>query len=110
MTSSEAKMIKVDLDSKPKGRLKSLGGSERDEWNERLSNLLAQSIPVRRDNVDAYEEAAAAVFSGLADINPVDPIEGMLVAQMIVANEAALALSRSQHIRFAQKGSSSRSA
>ena len=74
--------------------MKSLGGSERDEWNERLSNLLAQSIPVKRDNVDAYEKAAAAVFSGLADINPVDPIEGMLVAQMIVANEAALALYR----------------
>jgi len=94
MTSSKAKVIKVDLDPKPKGRLKSLGGSESDEWNERLSNLLAQSIPVKRDNVDAYEKAAAAVFSGLADINPVDPIEGMLVAQMIVANEAALALYR----------------
>jgi hypothetical protein len=74
--------------------LKSLGGSERDEWNERLSNLLAQSIPAKRDNVDAYEEAAAAVLSGLADINPTDSVEGMLVAQMIVANEAALALYR----------------
>jgi hypothetical protein len=37
---------------------------------------------------------ATASLSGLADIKPDDPIEGMLVAQMIVANEAALALYR----------------
>jgi hypothetical protein len=59
-----------------------------------LSNLIAQAMPVSRDNIEARREAATAALSGLADINPADPIEGMLVAQMIVANEAALGLYR----------------
>jgi hypothetical protein len=92
--SSKEKVIKVGLDSKPQGTLKALGGSERDEWNGRLSNLIAQAMPVDRRNVEARKEAATAALSGLVDINPADPIEGMLIAQMIVANEAALALYR----------------
>jgi hypothetical protein len=96
MTRSQGaeKVMHVDLDPTPKGRLKALGGSDRDEWNGRLSNLIAQAMPVSRDNIEARREAATAALSGLADIKPTDPIEGMLVAQMIVANEAALGLYR----------------
>jgi hypothetical protein len=96
MTSSKAaqKTINVDLNPAPKGRLKALGGSARDEWNGRLSILIAQAMPVDRNNVAACNEAATAALSGLADINPADPIEAMLIAQMVVANEAALALYR----------------
>jgi hypothetical protein len=65
MTSSKEKVIHVDLDSKPKGRLKALGGSTRDEWNARLSNLIAQAMPVSRDNIEACREAATAALSGL---------------------------------------------
>jgi hypothetical protein len=96
MTSSKAaqKTINVDLNPAPKGRLKALGGSARDEWNGRLSILIAQAMPVDQNNVAARNEAATAALSGLADINPADPIEAMLIAQMVVANEAALALYR----------------
>jgi hypothetical protein len=96
MTSSKAaqKTINVDLNPAPKGRLKALGGSARDEWNGRLSILIAQAMPVDQNNVAACNEAATAALSGLADINPADPIEAMLIAQMVVANEAALALYR----------------
>ena len=96
MTTSKRaeKVIKVGLDPKPQGTLKALGGSERDEWNGHLSNLLAQALPVNQKNVEACKEAAIATLSGLADIKPADPMEGMLIAQMIVANEAALALYR----------------
>jgi hypothetical protein len=51
-------------------------------------------MPVDQNNVAARNEAATAALSGLADINPADPIEAMLIAQMVVANEAALALYR----------------
>jgi hypothetical protein len=96
MTNSKAaqRIIKVDLNPVPKGRLKALGGSARDEWNGRLSNLIAQAMPVDRNNVAACNEAATAAISGLVDIKPADPIEAMLIAQMIVANEAALGLYR----------------
>jgi hypothetical protein len=55
---------------------------------------MAQAMPVDRNNVEACKEAATAALSGLADCKPADPIEGMLIAQMIVANEAALGLYR----------------
>src|SRR3982074_1470272 len=63
--SSKEKVIKVDLNSKPQGTLKALGGSERDEWNGRLSHLLAQALPVNQTNIDACREAATAALSGL---------------------------------------------
>jgi hypothetical protein len=96
MTGSKTagKVIKVDLDSTPKGELKPLGGGSRDEWNERLTSLVAQALPVDQNNVEACTEAATAAFSALADINPADPVEGMLIAQMIVANETELKLYR----------------
>jgi hypothetical protein len=35
-------------------------------------------------------EVGSAVQSGTVDMKPVDPIEGMLIAQIVAANEAAL--------------------
>jgi hypothetical protein len=35
-------------------------------------------------------EAGSAVISGLMDVKPTDPVEGMLTSQMIVAHEAWL--------------------
>ena len=38
--------------------------------------------------------SARAVMAGVVDMNPTNPIEGMLIAQLVVANEAALSLYR----------------
>jgi hypothetical protein len=85
----------VTLDAAPKGKLKALGGSIRDEWNARLSNLVASALPVNQtDNSNEPDEAATAALSGMVDIKPTDPVEGMLVAQLVVAHEAALSMYR----------------
>ena len=39
-------------------------------------------------------EAASATLSGLVNINPADPVEGMLAVQIIAAHETALSLRR----------------
>jgi hypothetical protein len=39
-------------------------------------------------------EVGSAVISGLMDVKPTDPVEGMLTSQMIVAHEAALDMYR----------------
>ena len=88
------KTINVDFELDPKGKLKSLGGSDRDFWNSRLSNLVASALPVDQKNIPACQEAAVAAVSGIADINPTDPIEGMLIAQLVVAHEASLSIYR----------------
>src|SRR5215510_1421266 len=89
-----ATTINVDLDAGPKGKLKRLGGADRDEWNSRLTNLVASALPVNHENMEAQTEAATAALAGLADMKPADPVEAILIGQLIVANEAALTMYR----------------
>jgi hypothetical protein len=89
--------IKLRLDPNPKGDgdLKSLGGSRMDEWNNRLSNLVVGALPIAAlKNKNHITEAAKAVAYGTMDIAPADPIEGILIAQLMAANEASLAMYR----------------
>jgi hypothetical protein len=86
--------IKLRLDpNKPEGNRKSLGGGKADEWNDRLSNLTVSALPIAHSkNNDSITEACVAVSYGVIDMAPADPVEGILIAQLIAANEAALAM------------------
>ena len=79
----------VELDPSPKAKLSSIGGSDRDEWNGRLANLVVNAVPNSSDEKQK-DELASAVISGLVDMKPEDPIEGVLIGQIIAANEAAM--------------------
>ena len=79
----------VELDPSPKAKLSSIGGSDRDEWNGRLANLVVNAVPNSSDEKQK-DEIATAVISGLVDMKPEDPIEGVLIGQIIAANEAAM--------------------
>src|SRR5215204_1870396 len=79
----------VELDPSPKAKLSSIGGSDRDEWNGRLANLVVNAVPNSSDKKQK-DELATAVISGLVDMKPEDPIEGVLIGQIIAANEAAM--------------------
>jgi hypothetical protein len=82
--------VMIEIDSIPKGELKALGGGDRDQWNERLSTLVVRSLPVDQKNAKAILEAGSAVIAGVVDMRPADPVEGMLISQIVTANEAAL--------------------
>src|SRR3954452_24990810 len=69
--------------SRPEGKLKSLGGGKADEWNNRLSNLTINALPI------AYSENKDAI---VIDLAPADPLEGILIAQLMAASEASLAM------------------
>ncbi len=84
----------IALDPNPKGELKLLGGGRADEWNMRLVNLVGGSLPIDHSNRDASNEAITAVCQATADIAPADPVEGILIAQLMAANAASLALYR----------------
>jgi hypothetical protein len=81
------------LDPKPKGEFKIVGGGQSDEWNKRLANLVGAAMP-GQSNRDSALEANLAVWRGIIDVAPADPIEGMLIAQLMAANEAALCMYR----------------
>ena len=54
-----------------------------------MANLVANAVPNSSDEKQK-DELASAVISGLVDMKPQDPIEGVLIGQIIAANEAAM--------------------
>jgi len=84
----------IALDPNPKGELKLLGGGRADEWNMRLMNLVGGSLPINHSNRETSNEAMKAICQATVDIAPADPIEGILIAQLMAANEASLAMYR----------------
>ena len=87
---SETTPATIAIDSVPVGKLKVLGGADRDQWNERLSNLVTRALPIDQGNTGAISKAGSAVAAGVVDMKPADPIEGVLISQIVTANEAAL--------------------
>jgi hypothetical protein len=89
---SDAIKLRLDPNS-AKGELKQLGGGKADEWNERLNNLTVNALPMAHSkNNDTITKACLAVSYGVMDMAPADPVEGILIAQLMAANEAALAM------------------
>jgi len=82
--------VTIGIDPAPKGEWKVLGGGDRDQWNSRLSSLVISALPLDLKNVKTVSDAGAAVMAGVVDMKPTDPIEGVLISQIAVANEAAL--------------------
>jgi hypothetical protein len=89
---AEKPAVRIEIHAAPKGEWKALGGSDRDQWNERLSDLVIGALPVKQTNAEAVSHAGSAVAAGIVDMKPADPVEGMLISQLVVANEAALKL------------------
>ncbi len=94
MPKNKEEVRTLELDPDPKGKLKILGGSQSDDWNMRLVNLVSNSLPIDHSNRGLANEASKAVCQATADIAPIDPTEGILIAQLMAANEASLAMYR----------------
>jgi hypothetical protein len=90
----DPKVVKLRLDpNKPESKFKPLGGGQMDEWNERLNSLTVNALPIAYSkNTQSVTEACLAVSYGVMDMAPADPVEGILIAQLMVANEAALVM------------------
>jgi hypothetical protein len=84
----------VVIETKP-GHHKDIGGGKSENWNFRQMQLILSALPgaSARDKKSAGE-IGSAVISGLMDVKPADPVEGMLTSQIIVTHEAALDMYR----------------
>jgi hypothetical protein len=77
------------------GNDKDIGGGESEKWNLRQMRLLVSALPgIKSSDKNDAGEVGSAVVSGVMDLKPKDPIEGMLAAQIVVAHEAALDMYR----------------
>ena len=78
-----------------RGELRALRGGKHHEWNQQLTAQLAGALPEARGSMTAATvEGSLGALTGQIGIDPQDPVEGMLSAQMIAANAAALDLDR----------------
>jgi hypothetical protein len=84
----------ISLNPNPKGEFKKVGGSLADDWNLRLLNNVGSTLPMDHSdaNAQASTKAIIATAQAMVDLKPTDPIEGILIAQLMAANEAALML------------------
>jgi hypothetical protein len=48
--------------------------------------------PVNQADVESVSQAGFAVAAGIVDMKPTVPIEGIFIAKLVVANEAALSM------------------
>jgi hypothetical protein len=72
------------------GKLRSIGGSQSDHWNNILANQALQSVWLKHSDQDTRDRQYGAVVAALASIGPKDEIEGMIAAQLIAAHNAAM--------------------
>ena len=84
----------IAIDPNPKGNHKALGGAEHDDWNDWLALSTSLALPVNQNDEAGATKAAVAVYSGMIDMKPADPIEGILISQLMAANQASLSMYR----------------
>ena len=72
------------------GRLKELGGSRSDDWNNQIANDTIQTLWLKNSDKATSDRQTLAVIEGLIGIAPRDELEGMMAAQLIAAHNAAM--------------------
>lgn len=83
-------LVTIEPPEPGKGRLKQLGGSASDDWNDILINQAIQTMWIAHSTDEELPVQCRAVASALAGIAPRDELEAMAAAQMIAAHNSAM--------------------
>ena len=89
-TAAKATTIVAGDPDDRKGRLKDLGGSQSDRWNNVLANQVMQALWLKNSSAEEGEKQLNATVAALIGIGPRDELEGMMAAQLIAAHNAAM--------------------
>ena len=73
-----------------KGRLKNIGGSQSDHWNNILANQAVQALWLKNSSSEERDKQLSATVAALIGISPKDELEAMMAAQLIAAHNAAM--------------------
>src|SRR5436853_769959 len=87
---TEPKTVVADDPENRKGRLKSIGGSQSDHWNNILANQAVQALWLKNSSPQERDKQLSAAVAALMGIAPKDELEGMMGAQLIAAHSAAM--------------------
>jgi hypothetical protein len=88
--SKDPTVVEVCDPSSLPGRLKAVGGSRSDTWNNVIAHQTMQALWVKHSNEEQRKDQANAALSGLIGINPNDELEGMLAAQLVSCHNASM--------------------
>jgi hypothetical protein len=88
----KSKPQRITLSEPPSrdGKLRHVGGSSYDDWNDALLNQAVNAIWFGGADIQTRQKLCAAAMTGLTGIAPRDELEGMLAVQMIAAHNAAM--------------------
>ena len=75
--------------ARTEGRLKRLGGSQSDHWNNVLANQTINTLWLAKD-AETRQRQYSATAAALSGIEPKDEVEGMIAAQLIAAHNATM--------------------
>src|SRR5437588_8222592 len=71
------------------GRLKRIGGSQSDHWNNVLASQTINALWLSKD-AETKSRQNSATVAALIGIGPKDEIEGMIAAQLLAAHNVAM--------------------
>jgi hypothetical protein len=89
-TDNKVTTIVVNDPDDRKGRLKTIGGSESDHWNNLLANQAVQALWLKSSDAEARDRQTSATIAALVGIGPKDELEGMMAAQLLAAHNASM--------------------
>lgn len=75
-------------DEKP--RLKRVGGSQSDKWNNVIANQAVQALWINSADPDSQQRQLTATLEAMIGIAPKDELEGMMAAQLTAAHNASM--------------------
>jgi hypothetical protein len=87
---TKPKTVIADDPEDRKGRLKSIGGSQSDHWNNILANQAVQALWLKHSDPATRDKQYSATVAALIGISPKDELEGMMAVQLIAAHNAAM--------------------
>jgi hypothetical protein len=89
-TCNDGVTVVADDPANLKGKLKRIGGSQSDHWNNTLANQAVQALWVKHSSPEEFEKQVSATVAAMTGIAPNDELESMMAAQLIAAHNAAM--------------------
>jgi hypothetical protein len=85
--------------SELRGKLKMIGGSASDDWNNILANQAIKTLWLGSSDAEEITRQRRATVHALIGIKPQDELEGMIAAQLIACHSASMECYRRAMIR-----------
>ena len=85
-----APVVEVHDPAKLPGKLKLIGGSMSDDWNNIVANQVVSALWLNNSDAEQARKQRHAAVDALIGIAPKDELEGMLAAQIVACHNASM--------------------